>query len=273
MKVIAAVNGLVTSDIAAFYALRYAAFLDYTLCLLHVGNPADSKEEVESSMAAIEETAAQYQVKTERVFLKGEPAPAIQAHLLETRADILFCSTRMRKRFFEDSLSEKLTRLRLPADLAIVRVAHMDAVFITENILLPIREDRLSVKKFIFVSAMAKAFGASTEIYSVSPAENRRSARLDIAATRELFQKINNRLSHYTKGFKLMNVPLRIKHSLVENEVDQILHHLAHQKFQLMIIGGRRLSIFSQLFMEDPIIRIFRYTPVNTIAFYARDAE
>ena len=152
-------------------------------------------------------------------------------------------------------------------------MAHVDAAFITENILLPIREDRLSVKKFIFVSAMAKAFGASTEIYSVSPAEKRRLARLDLAGTKEIFQKINNRLSHYAKGFRLMNVPLRIKHSRVENEVDQILHHLAHQKFQLMIIGGRRLSIFSQLFMEDPIIRIFRYTPVNTIAFYARDAE
>lgn len=137
MKVIAAVNGLVTSDIAAFYALRYAAFFDYTLCLLHVENPADRKKEVESSMAAIEETAVQYQVKTERIFLKGEPAPATQAHLLETRADILFCSTRMRKRFFENSLSEKLTRLRLPTDLAIVRVAHMDAAFITDEYPLP----------------------------------------------------------------------------------------------------------------------------------------
>lgn len=31
MKVIAAVNGLVTSEIAAFYALRYAEIFSYTL--------------------------------------------------------------------------------------------------------------------------------------------------------------------------------------------------------------------------------------------------
>lgn len=270
MKVIAAVNGLVSSDVAALYALRYAALFDFTLCLLHVLNPADPREEVELSMATIEEVAEQHQVKTERIFLKGEPAPAIQAHLLETNADILFCSTRLRKRVFEDSLSEKLSRLSLPADLAIVRVAHVDTAFLTENILLPIKEDRISVKKFVFVSAMAKALGAGTEIYSITLAGKRRRAALDIGSTKALFQKINDRLSHYEKGFKLMGVPLRIKHALAENEVNQILHHVAHHEFQLMIIGGRRLSAFPRFFMENPMARLFRYTPVNTIAFYAR---
>lgn len=273
MRVIAAVNGLVSSDIAALYALRYVAFLGYTLCLLHVENPADRKKDVEASMAAIEETATRYRVKTEQLFLQGEPAPAIQAYLFEANADILFCSTRMRDHFFEDSLSEKLSRLRLPSDLAIVRVALMDAPFITENILLPIREDRLSVKKFIFVSAMAKALGAATEIYSISQAGNRRLARLELGGIKNLFQNINHRLSHYTKGFRLMDLPLRIKHALVENEVDQILHHLAHHKFQLMIIGGRRMSAFQQLFKKNPLIRIFRHAPVNTIAFYARNGK
>ncbi|MDG4474723.1 universal stress protein [Thiovibrio frasassiensis] len=273
MKVIAAMNGLVTSDIAALYALRYAALFNYTLGLLHVLNPDDSRDEVEASMTTIEEAAEEFQVKTERIFLQGEPAPAIQTHLKETNGDILFCSTRMRTRFFEDSLSEKLTRLHLPADLAIVRVAHVGATTRTENILLPIKEDRLSVKKFVFLSAMAKGFDAATEIYSITLAGNRRLARLDIGTTKELFQKINAHLSHYNKAFKLMDVPLRIKHALAENEIDQILHHLAHHDFQLMIIGGRRLSPFPLLFRENPIARLFRYTPVNTIAFYGRDEK
>lgn len=273
MKVIAAMNGLVTSDVAAFYALRYAALFGYTLCLLHVENPADSKEEVEASMAAIEETAGQYQVKTERLFLSGEPARAIQTYLVDANADILFCSTRMRKRFFEDSLSEKLTRLRLQTDLAIVRVAHVEAAYISENILLPIREDRLSIKKFIFLSAMARAFDTGIEIYSISLAGKNRQADLDIGSTKALFQKINNRLSHYVKNLRLMGIPLRIKHAMAESEVDQILHHLSHHEFQLMVIGGRRLSSFSLLFKENPIARLFSHTPVNTIAFYARNKE
>lgn len=271
MKVIAAVNGLVTSDIAALYALRYAALFNYPLALLHVSNPKDRRDEVETSMAVIEAAAEQYQVETARVFLTGEPASAIQTYLRETSTDILFCSTRMRKRVFENSLSEKLSRLSLHADLAIVRVAQIDAAYITEQLVLPILEDRLSPKKFIFASAMAKAFDASTEIYSITMAGNRRLERLDIGSTKSLFQRINYRLSHYTKAFRLMDVPLRIKHSLAGNEIDQILHHVAHHEFQLMIIGGRRLSGLPLFWRPPPIARLFRHTPVNTIAFFSRD--
>ena len=275
MKVIAAMNGLVSSDVAALYALRYAALFDYTLCLLHVLNPSDRREEVELSMAIAEEAAIHYRVKTERVFLTGEPVAAIRKYLAETRTDTLFCSTRLRtqKRFFQNSFSEKLSRLSLPANLAVVRVAHVNAVFVTENILLPIREDRLSVQKFAFFSSLAKAFGAATEIYSIHPTSRRTLAAMDTHTARMLFQKINTRLSHYANTLELLDIPFTIKHALTGREIDQILHHLARHDFQLMIIGGRRLSQFSGLFRENPMERLFLHTPVNTIAFYARDKE
>lgn len=273
MKVIAAINGLVSSDVAALYALRYAALFDYTLCLLHVLNPSDRREEVELSMSTAEEAAAHYRVKTERVFLTGEPVAAIRQYLAATRADTLFCSTRMHRRFFQDSLSEKLSRLSLPANLAVVRIAHVNAVFVTENILLPIREDRLSARKFAFFSSLAKAFAAETEIYSIHPTSRRRLAAMDTHTARMLFQKINTRLSHYANTMKLLDIPLTIKHALTGREIDQILHHLARHEFQLMLIGGRRLSLFSWLFRENPMERLFWHTPVNTIAFYARDKK
>lgn len=275
MKVVAAMNGLVSSDVAALYALRYAALFDHTLCLLHVLNPTDRREEVEMSMAEAEEAAFHYGVKTERVFLTGEPADAIGKYLAATRTDTLFCSTRIRekKRFFQNSLSEKLSRLSLPANLAVLRVAHVNAVFVTENILLPIREDRLSARKFAFFSAMAKAFGAATEIYSIHPADRRRIDAMDTHTARMLFQKINSRLGHYANTMKLLDIPLTIKHALTSSEVDQILHHLARHNFQLMIIGGRRLAKFPGFFRENPMERLFWHTPVNTIAFYAREKK
>jgi len=275
MKVIAAMNGLVSSDVTALYALRYAALFDHTLCLLHVLNPSDRREEVELSMAEAEEAASHYGVKTERVFLTGEPAEAIRKYLATTRTDTLFCSTRIRtkKRFFQNSLSEKLSQLSLSANLAVIRVAHVNAVFVTESILLPIREDRLSAQKFAFFSSLAKAFGAATEIYSIHPAGKRRLASIDTHTARILFQKINTRLSHYANTMKLLNIPLTIKHALTDSEVDQILHHLARHDFQLMIIGGRRLSSFPDFFRENPMERLFWHTPVNTIAFYARDKK
>ena len=273
MKVIAALNGLVSSDVAALYALRYAALFDYTLCLLHVLNPSDRREEVELSMTIAEEAAVHYKVKTERVFLTGEPVLAIRKYLAETRTDTLFCSTRMHRRFFQDSLSEKLSRLSLPANLAVIRVAHVNAVFVTENILLPIREDRLSAQKFAFVSSLAKAFDAATEIYSIHPTGRRKLAAMDTHTARMLFQKINTCLSHYSNTLKLLDIPFTIKHALTGREVDQILHHLARHDFQLMIIGGRRPSSFTEFFQENPMERLFWHTPVNTIAFYAKDKK
>ncbi|OGQ88464.1 MAG: hypothetical protein A2512_06050 [Deltaproteobacteria bacterium RIFOXYD12_FULL_56_24] len=271
MKVIAAMNGLVSSDVAALYALRYAALFGHTLCLLHVLNPADRKEEVEMSMAEAEEAASHYEVKTERIFLTGEPDEAIRKYLAENRTDTLFCSTRMHRSFFKNSLSERLSRLSLPANLAVVRVAHVNAVFVTENILIPIREDRLSAQKFAFFSSLAKAFGAATEIYSLHPTDRRRLAAMDTHTARMLFQKINTRLSHYANILKLLDIPLTIKHAMTDREIDQILHHAARHDFQLMIIGGRRDYSFPGFFRENPMERLFWHTPVNTIAFYARD--
>lgn len=273
MKVIAAINGLVASEISALYALRYAALYDYTLTLLHINNPDDTLDEVESSMAVIEEAAAACAVKTERLFLSGNPVKKIRAYLHEVKTDTLFCSTRMRRSFFENSLSDKLSRLALPANLAVVRVARVESLATTTDVVLPILADRLSVEKFVFFCSMTRAFEAAAEIYSISLAGKRKTAALDIGATRDLFQKINARLNHYDHNLTLMNIPFRIKHAIAENEVDQLLHHLANHDFQLMILGGRRLSALAGLFRENPLERIFRYTPTNTIAFYARDKE
>jgi len=271
MKVIAAVNGLITAEVAALYALRYAAQHGSTLLLLHVENPADSLDEVERSMAVIEEAAAIDQVATERILLTGSPAQAIRRYLLANRADTLFCSTRRRRGFFENSFSEQLVRLALPVDLAVVQVVRLDAAHAVRHMVLPIEEDRLSVKKFAFFAGLAQAYGAAAEVYSITPVDSKKLAELDMLRTRALLKKINDRLSHYAKLARFMGIPFHIKHAAARNEIDQVLHHLSHHPFQLMIIGGRRLSILSRLLRRKPIERLLHETPINTIAFYDRD--
>ncbi len=273
MKVVAAVNGLITSEVAAFYALRYAALYGYTLVLLHVENPDDDRGETEASMTVIAEAAEGYGVKTERLFLQGRPASAISAYLTRTPTDTLFCSTRMRTRYFEDSLSEKLSHFHLPANLAVVRVTRVEAWAQTREVVLPIRAERLSVEKFVFFTSLVKTLGASAEIYSISPFNRRRQAGLEIAATRALFLRINDRLNHYVQILKLLEVPFRIKHALASDEIAQILHHLGHCDCQLLVVGGRRLARFPRFFGENRLERLFRQTPVNTIAFYAGDKK
>lgn len=273
MKVIAALNGLITSEIAALYALRYAGLFGLTLNLLHVANPKDEPYLVSKSMDVIEEEAAAIGVTIERVWLSGEPVRAIRKFISENRSDLLFCGTRKLHGFFEDSLSDRLSRLALPVDLAVVKAVRVDGALRVTNMVLPIQEDRLSVKKFAFFAGLAMAHGASAEIYSITPVDSKRLADLDLPATRMLLRKVDDRLLHYTRLARLMHLPIRIRHALARNEVDRVLHHLAHQDFQLMVVGGQRLSKFARLVGGRPIERLFQQTPINTIAFYARGNE
>ena len=275
MDVIAAINGQVTAEVSALYGLHYARLYDYPVILLHVVNPDDSLEAVEKSMGNVEEVAREYGVLTERVILEGNPAETVKRYLHENKAEIIFCSTRyrLRKKRFNLSFSERLTRMELPVDVAVVRVVHVYSTMSTEKIVLPIKEDRMSVEKFTFFASMVKAYNASGEIYSVTVTSRKRKAGLNLGDARRILQKIDDRLSHYIQLAKLIDIPLRRKHSIALNEVDQVLHHLSHTDFHLMIVGGERLSAYSSFAKAKPIERLLRFTPVNTIAFYLRGMQ
>lgn len=272
MNVIAAINGQVTSEVAALYGLHFARLHGLPLILLHVANPKDTIEAVEKSMVNIEEVAGVYDMATERVMLEGPPAETVKAYLIKNKSEILFCSTRYRrhKKFFHLSFSEKLRAMSLPVDLAEVRVVHIHSTLATERIVLPIKEDRMSVEKFTFFASMARAYNAGGEIYSVTVTSRKRRASLDLGDTKRILQKIDDRLSHYEHLAELMNIQLRLKHSIALNEIDQVLHHLSHNDFHLMIVGGERLSAYASFAKPKPIERLQRSTPVNTIAFYLR---
>jgi nucleotide-binding universal stress UspA family protein len=272
MNVIAAINGQVTSEVAALYGLHFARVHGLPLILLHVENPDDSFEAVEKSMVDIEKVADEYDMTTERVILEGPPAETVRHYLIKNKSKLLFCSTRYlhHKKFFNLSFSERLRRMSLPVELEEVRVVHIHSTLSTERIVLPIREDRMSVEKFTFFASMAKAYNASGEIYSVTVTGKKRRARLDLGDTKRILQKIDDRLSHYEHLAEFMEIPLRFKHSIALNEIDQVLHHLSHNDFHLMIVGGERLSAYSAITRAKPLERLQRSTPVNTIAFYLR---
>ncbi len=273
MKVVAAVTGLITSEVAALYALRYADLFGYGLVLLHVNNAAEIPAEVVASMEVVEEAAAGYGVECERVFLSGPPDVAIRDYLWQSRPDSLFCSTRMRTSYFENSLSDKLSRLDLPANLAVVRVTRVEAWALTREVVLPILGDKLSVEKFVFFASLVKTLGATAEIYSISPDGRHGRNPMDIGRARELFARINERLTHYLQALKLLEVTVRIKHALADEEITQILHHLSHHKGTLLVVGGRRLSRRRFRLGTNRLEHLFRSTPVNIIAFYARHGK
>ncbi|WP_028585431.1 universal stress protein [Desulfogranum mediterraneum] len=273
MNVIAAVNGQLSAEVAARYGLHFARVHGLALSLLHILNPGDSIRAVEESMANIEELARGYQLASQRVILQGPPMETLRRYLQGNKGAMLFCSTRYRPRrnLYTLSFGQELLSQDLPVDLAVVRVVQPHSTLTTERILLPIKEGRLSVEKFTFFASMLKAYQASGEIYSVTVTSRKKKANLDLGTTRQLLQQIDDRLSHYRQLALHMDIPLRLKHAIAVNEVDQLLHHLSHGDFQLMIVGGERLSAYSSFIKAKPIDRLQRSTPVNTIAFYPRE--
>ena len=266
MTVAAAINGQIASEGAALYAMQYAQTLDRTLELLHVKNDQDALEEVETSMENIERAAAERGVEVRRFILEGEPVRAVGNHLLEGRAEILFCGARVRKNLRKDSFSRRLLAGCSDCDIAVAHTPHAGAVLAVEHALLPIREDRLSPMKFAFFATLLRGCGAAGEIYSVTRLRTRRRSELETCQVRERLEQINRRLSHYTRLAALAGFSLHVKHAFASDRTAQILHHLHHYGYQLLVLGGRRPSF--PFLKWDRTERLLQVTPINTILFY-----
>jgi len=270
MKVILALNGSVTSEASAVYAIYYCRLYDYALQLLHVKNGNDPIDEVERSMASIETLAVGAGVECERIFMNGKGVAPLIAYIRDNRIDTLFCTTRARKGWFARSFSDYVTRRPLSCDVAVVRIADLAGVNRIERIGVSIKNARLSVSKYAFFSSMVHAFEAEGEIYSISLLSRERRAALGFVETRERLERLDDRLGHYVHLGHMQQMPLRIKHAFAESEIEQILHHSTHASYDLLIVGGRRLSDSAFLKAFSLLEALMRRTGVNTIAHYPR---
>ncbi len=271
MKVVAAINGSLVSEGSAFLALQYAKEQSLDLLLLHIKNDKDSLESVYSSSKEIKHAAIKEGVECDIVILEGSPRDVVPEYLNNLHVDAFFCSTRVRQRFFTNSFSERLIKMNLNTDIAVVRIVHMHNFKEVDGIVLPIKDAKLSVKKFTFVSTLALAFKSDVEILSLSMTTKNRLAKFDMRKLRERFAHINFELRHYKDLSKLIPFTLRIKHEFSDNETQSILHHIAHSECQLVVVGAKRFSFFSFFRGEKPIETLLRQTSKNMIAYYPKE--
>jgi nucleotide-binding universal stress UspA family protein len=271
MKVILALNGSITSEASAIYAIRYCSLYDYELELVHIKNEKDSLAEVRKSMESVETIAAGAEVACERLIMHGSGIEPLIAYVRENRVDTIFCTTRAQKGFFDASFSDYLTRRPLPCDVAVVRIADLAAIKRVERIGMSIKNAKLSVEKFAFFSSMVRSFEAEGEIYSISVLSKKKRAAMGFIGMRERLEALDTRLYHYRQLAQLEGIKLRLKHAFAESETSQILHHSARAEYDLLIVGGRRLAKRSFLTAESPLERLMHHTCVNMIAYYSGD--
>jgi len=176
----------------------------------------------------------------------------------------------VKRRLFSPSFSDRLVNAEAGADIAVVRIVHVNTSLNATSLILPIKATRLSIQKFTFFTTMLKAYEAEGTLLSINITDRRTLARFTIHRTKRFFRGINSRLFHYVKLGSLFGLKLRIKHVIGENERRELLNYLGSGEYDLMVIGGRRLSFFSKVLGERPIEQILRETSVNAIAYYAK---
>ena len=273
MKVVLALNGSITSEASAIYAIHYCRLYDCELQLVHIKNSRDAIDEVERSMEIIETLAQGVDVSCERLLMRGEGVGPLISYVRKNRIDTVFCTTRAQRGFFSASFSDYLTRKPLPCDVAVVRIADLAAVNRVERIGVSIKNAKLSVEKFAFFSSMVQTFEADGEIYSISVLSRAQRAAMGFVETRDRLELLDAKLSHYRHLASLQKMRLRLKHAFAESETEQMLHHAAHTGYDLLIVGGRRLSFSSFFKRRSPLEDLMRHTGVNMIAYYPKEVH
>jgi hypothetical protein len=267
MKVIALINGQITSEVSAIYALHYAKVNSYELELIHFLNNRDELVAVQRTIMRIKEMAKGYDIACHSDMFNNTVHYLIQ-YTKEHFVDTIFCATRIKKSFFSDSFSSLLIKLPLRANIAIARIVHVSAAMSIDSLLLPIEDDRLSVMKFHFFSSLVQAYEAQYELYSIKKCSTRRLSNMLYEEKKEAAHQINQQLRHYQKLSHFMHQSMHITHTFSPNFAQEVIEKSIHSPHQLIVIGAKRLSFFSPFLKRSSLENIMSKTHLNAIAFY-----
>jgi len=261
MVVISLINGSIISETVAIYALKYAKKLEYKYILAHIQG-RDSLEDVLKSVQNITKLSKSNGVESE--FIRFETLDDFTEFVAIKDVDMLFCSTRHKHTLFDQSFVKSLLKKNLKADLAVLKVVKIGVAQSVDKVILPIRDSKLSVRKFALFSSFSLIYDAKSEIYSVDKITNRSLAKIDLIVQKKRLKEIIFNLRHYLKLSKLMDFKFSIKHDYALQEGDAVLSHIAKHEYDLAIVGGHHDKSF---FGEHPIDILFDKPIINTLYF------
>jgi len=260
MKVITLINGTLISETSSIYALYYAKNLGLNLSLIHIKSK-DSLDMVARVAEDIQKLARSLGVEAE--FVLYDSLDELRELVDKENIDIIFSSTKHKHSFFDKSFAKTLIRMNMKVDLALVKVVKLGMSDI-EKIILPIRGDQLSVKKFAFFSAFVKAYEANSEIFSVDKISKKNSIALNAKTVKKRLATITFHLRHYFRLATLMDFKFSMKHHFAYIEGEDVQSHIAKNGYDLAIVGGHHDTSF---FQHHPIDVLFYAPMINAIYF------
>ncbi len=258
MHVITLINGSLSSQTSSIYALNYAKQSNLPLYILHVKGK-DSLEEVQKSADDLFALAQEKDVESN--FTIFDTLEELTTFIEQKDIDMIFCSTRYRHALFDPSFVQTLIHKKLKVDFAIVKVLNTGYANRVENVVLPIRSSKLSVKKFTLFSTFVLAYNAKAEIYSIDKIY--KSSFFEKKETTRLKELIFH-LRHYFRLANMLNFKLSLKHDFAYGEGEMVRSHIGRNRFDLTIVGAHTSSSF---FFSHPIDTLFEDPLINTVYF------
>jgi len=261
MRVISFINGSLISENASLYALRYATQMKLKIDFIHVEGK-DSLSEVQKSAKKLISLADSFNL--ENRFLLFDSFDAAKEYLMCRELDVIFCASRHNHSFFDKSFAQTLLKANIKTDLAIVKILKLSMQESVDKLIMPIRDSKLSVRKFSFYSAFTLAYNAEAEIYSLDKFSKTQMANLSIAHEKKRLQEIIFNLKHYIALARMMHIKFSIKHNFALLEDEKVTVHIVKNNYDLAIIGGHHDKTF---FGHHPIDILFETPVINTIFF------
>ena len=261
MRVVSLINATMISETSSTYALYYAKSFSLKLSLVHIKDN-DALPIVEKVFEDIKKLASSLGVEVD--LLLFDTLDELKELIEEKNVDILFCSTKHNRSIFQESFAQKIIKMGLHVDLAIVKVVKLIGAQSVDKIVMPIRGSQLSVKKFTFFSTFVNAYNANAEIFSIDKISRREYATLDAKKVKIKLQKIMFNLRHYFRLTTIMKMKFSIKHHYALAEGDEVQSHIAKNGFDLAIVGGHHEKSF---FFRHPIDILFEKPMINTLYF------
>jgi hypothetical protein len=267
MRVVSLINGSLSSETSSIYALHYAKKLECKVSLVYVKEKNYSKD-LDKSFENIKHSADFLEVDIELLVL--ENLKEFKGFVKSKDVDMLFCSSRHNHSIFERSFAQTIVKLDLEVDLAIMKIIKLFRANSVDNIILPIRGAKLSVKKFTLFYTFALAYDAKAEIYSIDKLSKSQLNKVDSIKIKNRLKELVFDLRHYFRIAVIMNFKFNLKHDYTLAEGEKIKTHIVENGFDLAIVGAHHNKNF---FGAHPIDTLFENPIVNTIYFIAHKEE
>lgn len=261
MKVISLVNGSLSSHTTAVYAVHYAKQLQYDLVLVYIGSSTDNKN-LEQSVEDIKNLSLSLAINVE--FINFSFIGELKTYVSVKGVDMIFCSVKYNKTIYDRSFFTAILRNDIQADFSLVKVVKIARAHSVEKIIMPARGSQVSVKKFSLFTTLSKSYDAKAEIYSVDKISKIDFSKKTAEIIKQRLQEIIFDLRHYLRLGKMNDFRFAIRHDYAFVEGDKIQEHIAHHRYDLIVVGGHHKK---SLFFRHPIDVLFEKPSCNTIYF------